>query len=336
MNYNEFVIVNTDKSTDKINCSYKYGGWTHYPEESFIFKKGLNFSPIDKQTYDKYISIDENTKINLISDKNKFFIGEHNSVCHFIHDTLGSILNGLLIDPDGEFYIIESCINEEFKPFFFEFMKKNNVNYKFINNKTKMIFTNKSFISDYDDGPMPSPVSLIYDNILQFIENKNIEPNKKVYVSRRTFENGQYLNSNRLINEEILENFLIDYGFEIIRPEIDFKNDFKKQINYFYQVKTLMALTTSGLCNSIFMQPNNNVLEFVTVIKEANRPISYLRKKSAENGSNNIYEVLHNYFKYLAKQKNHLYWAIANSTYDAIDLLNYLKNNKYLMQVISD
>ena len=33
--------------------------------------------------------------------------------------------------------------------------------------------------------------------------------------------------------EEILENFLIDYGFEIIRPEIDFKNDFKKSLRVF-------------------------------------------------------------------------------------------------------
>ena len=243
----------------------------------------------------------------------------------------------MLFRSNGDFYIIEDCVNQEFKPFFFEFMEKNKINYKFINNKIKMITTNNSFISDYDDGPMPSPVSLIYENLLQFIKNKNNKPNKKVYISRRSFQNDMHnLNSNRLLNEEVLENFLIDYGFEIVRPENDFKNDFKKQINYFYQVKTLMALTTSGLCNSIFMQPNNNVLEFVTVLKEANRPISHLRKKSAENDSNNIYEVLHNYFKYLAKQKNHLYWAIANSTYDAIDLLNYLKNNKYLMQVISD
>ena len=337
MDNNEFIIINGDKTTDKVNCSYKYGGWTHYPEESFIHKKGLKFSPIDKTIYDKYTVIDENTKINLISNKNKFFIGEHNSVCHFIHDTLGSILNGLLIDPNGDFYIIEDCVNQEFKPFFFEFMEKNNVNYKFINNKIKMIVSNNSFISDYDDGPMPSPVSLIYENLLQFVKNKNNKPNKKVYISRKSFQNDIHnLNSNRLLNEEVLENFLIDNGFEIIRPENDFKNDFKKQINYFYEVKTLFGVSTSGLCNSIFMPPNGNVLEFVTSIKEKNRPISNLRKKSSEGNDKNVYEMIHNYFKYLAKEKNHLYWAVANSTYDAIDLVNYLKNNKYLMQVITD
>ena len=335
MSNDEVLLIHEDKSIDKINCSYKYGGWTHYPNIC-MHKRGLKFAAVNEIVAEKYVPIDENTKLEIISDKNKFFIGEHNSICHFIHDTLGFILNGLLIDKDAEFYIIENCINQEFKPFFFEFMKKNNVNYKLINDKTKIITANNAFISDNEDGPLPSPVSLIYENLLQFVENKNVKPNKKTYISRKTFANGKYVNSNRLINEEVLEDFLFDYEFEIIRPENDFEKDLKKQINYFYQVKTLISVTTSGLCNSIFMPPDGNVIEIVTHLKEVARPISTLRKNSSEGKDRNVYEVIHNYYKYLSKEKNHLYWATTNSTYDAIDVVNYLKNNKYLMQVISD
>ena len=84
------------------------------------------------------------------------------------------------------------------------------------------------------------------------------------------------------------------------------------------------------------MPPDGNVIEIVTHLKEVARPISTLRKNSSEGKDRNVYEVIHNYYKYLSKEKNHLYWATTNSTYDAIDVVNYLKNNKYLMQVISD
>ena len=99
-----------------------------------------------------------------------------------------------------------------------------------------------------------------------------IKPFRKVYLSRKIVdrtrlrtgeESGARFNTDqRLLDEDILERFLVKHGFEIICPE-NFKDMFE-QSKYFSEVRTLVSLTSSGMANTIFMQKNTNILELVT------------------------------------------------------------------------
>ena len=117
-----------------------------------------------------------------------------------------------------------------------------------------------------------------------YVKEKDKIPFKKVYLSRRKVwrnieENDLYqkglkidLNSKksrprteiRIFEEEKLENFLSNYNFEILHPEEFFDKDYISQINYFYEVKTLMSVTSSGLVNQMLMQSNTNIIEIST------------------------------------------------------------------------
>ena len=58
-------------------------------------------------------------------------------------------------------------------------------------------------------------------------------------------------------------------GYESIYAPEKFKN-FEEQINYFNEVKTLVAISSSGLANSLFMQPQTTLFELQTNITTYN------------------------------------------------------------------
>ena len=79
----------------------------------------------------------------------------------------------------------------------------------------------------------------------------------------------------RCSNEQLLEKYLSDLGFEIICPE-DF-DSMEEQIKYFHTVKTLIAVTGSGLANMLWMKPNGKVIEIsVPIIVRGEESLQYL------------------------------------------------------------
>ena len=77
----------------------------------------------------------------------------------------------------------------------------------------------------------------------------------------------------RINNENQLENLFINIGYESIYAPEKFKN-FEEQINYFNEVKTLVAISSSGLANSLFMQPQTTLFELQTNINTYNNVIN--------------------------------------------------------------
>ena len=95
---------------------------------------------------------------------------------------------------------------------------------------------------------------------------------------------------------------------------------FEDQINYFYKTKTIFSVTSSGLTNSIFMQPGNNVIELQTPFE------TQMNVKGSLELHSEIYSNL-------CYTKNHNYLAIPSET-NSTKTINKIKNNKKMYNFI--
>ena len=125
-----------------------------------------------------------------------------------------------------------------------------------------------------------------------------------------------------------------------VKKFIIFKNDFFSQINYFYEVKTLMSVTSSGLVNQILMQPSTNILEISTSHffpkKMVEKSVAISELKPIDNITFSGEEHLQNFYKSFSHVKDQFYCAITNEDLQADTVINKIKNNKYLMDIIND
>jgi hypothetical protein len=117
---------------------------------------------------------------------------------------------------------------------------------------------------------------------LYLSEPVRAKPFRKVYLKRLPSpevigsvytEDGSYPNDVRMYDEDKLVEFFVDNGYEIVIPEEKFES-LAEQINYMSEVDTLAAVSSSGLINSLFMQPGQKVIEILAEIVN----INYLRE----------------------------------------------------------
>lgn len=159
--------------------------------------------------------------------------------------------------------------------------------------------------------------------------------NKKVYLTRRLVDKrGPYGDGldvsnkdftdfrmdDRMLNEEVLEEFFASKGFEIIAPEMF--ESVEDQVSFFGNVKTLVSVTSSGISNSIFMPEGSNVLELVTsfiVESHYNSPDGTPKAK--------LMEVLHNQYGPLAYLLDQNYARMPNFNRDPHDIINRIMNS---------
>ena len=88
---------------------------------------------------------------------------------------------------------------------------------------------------------------------------KDDKKGKKIYFSRATLK---YTHGGRkLINEEALEKFLIQNGFEIVHPH-DLESENEK-IALLNETDVLLGLSGSGLHNAAFMKSGTSVVQIV-------------------------------------------------------------------------
>jgi capsular polysaccharide biosynthesis protein len=124
-------------------------------------------------------------------------------------------------------------------------------------------------------------------------------PNKKIYISRKNYSSHDI----RVDNEEILENYFIEKGFQIVYPE-DIPT-FKEQFELFNSCSTLAALSGSGLTSLIFLQENQKVVEILTEVMVGFTMSDYETK--------NIIYGIHDHYRDMALLKNHTYLVVLNS-----------------------
>lgn len=136
-------------------------------------------------------------------------------------------------------------------------------------------------------GFSPNAIRSIYAKTKKYITHKDVEPFRKVFVSRKPPL------PERISNTKTMEDFFKSVGFEVIYPE-DFEN-FVEQINYFSQCKVIAGVSGSALSNCIFMKPGGTVLEISSLFI---------------NGSIEFPVEIHDFYRIMAMCKEHLYFSI--------------------------
>lgn len=226
------------------------------------------------------------------SEEEKFFCSSERPKSHFLIDTLMNFLNYVNKNiSDGLsrkiiIYDYESLDRKNLKSgnnivLLEDYIKKYNINHKILYPGTILIAKNITF--NVMVHPSINDWNNVYNFILEFIENKNIVPHKKVYISRSLSDkdplaisweeknNGHiwtndyiYKNDKRVDDEEKLEEYFKSLGFEIVHAQ-NFSN-ITDQINYFNYAKIIVGLTGNGLTNQFFMKNNQMVIELSTPI----------------------------------------------------------------------
>lgn len=144
-------------------------------------------------------------------------------------------------------------------------------------------------------------------------------PHRKIYLTRggagtdigevefdkEYGEYGGYTDDVRLLDEHKLEEYLSSNGYEILQPEVRFRTT-AEQILYMAEVKSLVAVTCSGLANVIFMQPGQTVIEIQSEIVQV---VSVTYDKDGYEKVK-LMQGIHNFYPPLSFMRNALHVCV--------------------------
>ena len=187
---------------------------------------------------------------------------------------------------------------ENFDNLLIQLLQENGISYTQVDNSEFAYLNAKNFIpingADLDTG-----VSLLYNYLLNKYNVIPETPNKKIYISRKNYSSHDI----RVDNEEVLENYFIEKGFEIVYPE-DIPT-FKEQFELFNSCSTLAALSGSGLTSLMFLQENQKVVEILTEVM--------VGFTMSDDETKVINYGIHDHYRLMSLLKNHTYLAVLNS-----------------------
>jgi hypothetical protein len=319
-------------------------------EEFFEFINKENLFIYANSTYKDYNlgnqveinkQISENCDVHYFKENTVAYFKMFNSFYHFYIDEVALIFNLFKKDPTCLFLIEVDKDQYESGHFgqpylrdFFNILKDFGIKYKIIynkNNKKIAIFSKATYIKTVEHGRYKVLVDGLVEKLSLYGNKDGSVPNKKVYLSRsmvpqrdnflemNTPKHGssslQFKTDKRINNEDLIEIFFQEHGFEIVCPE-NFQSLFD-QINFMSRVKLLISASGSGLTNYILMQKNQKVIELMTTI--------------ATSG----YDQVMSFFLELSFAMNHQHIIIPHSR-DPEEIIKSLKNNKYLMELINE
>lgn len=267
------------------------------------------------------------------NDQEKILINYHREFYHCFFDVLGTILYEHQKNKNVLFIINIYDINPEFYKeiynlFFFNTLNKLKINYEVVSPPPNNIIQISNFYTYYKYPPsMYDVITLIEQTGKDFYNN--MTPEKKVYVSRKKVtrtksdlqlfgglskERLLFADDKRIDDEDKLEQFFKNLGFEILCPE-DF-GCFEDQIKYFDNVRVLAGVTTAGLINAVYMPRGGTVLELSTPLLGNGR------------------ESIHHFYKEISFVKQHTYISITNFR-NAQNIINYINKNKGLENLLN-
>jgi len=221
---------------------------------------------------------------------------------------------------------------------FVEQLEKHNIEYSWVDLTKEYIVANKIYLPHHYTLGLSQPFlkRLSEKSIEVNVLNKNLKKDKKIYLSRKHMKlsdkkaqetNGSQrfpsiinnffkYHNDRVDDEEAVENFLRnEFGFEIIYPEIMFDKGMSEQINYMNQVKIVASLTSSSLSNLTYMNSDATIIEFTAPLNTEG------------------YETYHTQYQEMAQFLNQDYISVPHNR-SADDIINSIKNNKYLLKVL--
>lgn len=284
--------------------------------------------------------------LNLVSDNKKLVTTMHISFYHFYMDFVGRIVDHLKDDPDTELIIHNPMMNRQsiggsyvYDAFIDTLIKKgikyqvHNLNdYSVLNINNVYLLSNATTAKDY--------ASAVFDFFADQVKNPGITPHRDIFLSRKHMGNRLYPNSpdwawanhdNRIDDHDNIENYFRSIGYEVIMPES--LDSFENQLNTFYEARTIVSTTSSGLTNAVFMQPGQTVIELVTplVIHMSNH--SNPDENNAEQWT--IQEELHHFYAMIAFHKKHKFLMLGNKHRKSDDIIKQIEDDESLKQFIS-
>ena len=307
---------------------------------SFAF---LGFESMKIEKYDVFKLKKENV-IDLRNNKKTVLLFVPEGGFHLLVDFFNKIVN--LCETDLNFELILNFsadhvdgsrrgFDESFKVFLLKFLNDHGIGYTIIDDWTDIdqiivndfIFFNKTCI---ESSPITHSLFLKYFS--KYINDINQKPFRKVYLNRKNYSERQehdttlsYNQDNRMQNEQILQEYLFKNGVECLSLENKF-NTFEEQINYFYSVKILIAATSAGLTNCLYMQPGSILVELVTP--------QLIEHNTSDGPSLGI--SINSLWQPITSVKEIDHISVSNLERNAIAVLNKIKNTTYLQKVIEE
>ena len=287
--------------------------------------------------------INKNVEVkNFLSDKKKVFISLTTQPYHFFHDCIGHFLSIYEKEPNALYIFDLSALHkrdEKYLSFFKKTLENKNVDFIFLQLTQETIIYANNFYIQYTSNETTNAGNNIYDFFSSWIKNKETKPFRKIYLSRSFIQKGDFSkivlpgasfsHDERIDDEKLLENYLKDNGFEIIVPETYF-DTFEDQVNKFYEAKTIISLTGSGLINMVWMQPGCTVVELATSM------VLPLNFADEENNIRHVEETIHHFFSTLSINKQHNYVAIPNTKRNAKNIIKNIENNYFLKSIVKE
>lgn len=300
----------------------------------------------EKNMVSGYVHADKAAKtLDLTSKDHKTILLCVGSFYHFFLDDVSSIIEAIQQYPDNEVIIDISRVDALMSQpdgsftFFFEFIELLKF-YKIKHRVVKLTDFDVVYINDFYIANYRTVSTLRAQNIYEFfgpyVKDLEQKPYRNVYVSRRRQDEslrkhkvfdentGFSYDGLRIDDELALEKTFLDLGYEIVYPE-DF-NGFDEQVNFFYSVKTIASLTSSGLTNAVFMQPGGTLIEIVSPVIA--KPIS------PDGIAEPLQKGIHNFYKDIAFLKNHNYVAIQNPNFKFEEVSSTIESNKKLKEFL--
>jgi hypothetical protein len=235
--------------------------------------------------------------------------------------------------PDALFVVdyAQAAGDKTFAPFAEKFLEYLKINFVMLNSSEEDIVANNFIPVGY--GEVPVTHRYMKDASEAYLATAGIErglAEKKAYLSRRSIKPRPYdnikpgLSTNidyRMYNEEALEQFFFELGYDIVVPELF--ASMEDQIKYFSEVSVLVSTTSSGLANMIFMPEGSTVIELATTF-----PMMH----TIDQNSDGV-ESLHHIYAGLSYMTNKNYIAIPNYTRQADDVTGIIKSSKLLQKI---
>jgi hypothetical protein len=325
-------------------------------EEHDVFNPNrLKIFELNEKTVTKgYVDADNAKAIHFISPRKKLIKTIVASYYHAIADDLAEIVYALDRYPNSELIINVGDIRNglsrpdwDFIGFFLRCLDDKKVKYTLVElSKFDVIYMNNFTMLSF---PFHSGARLdmLSDFFKKYVTKPKQKPYRKVFVSRGKMPfrepskdaiNFSYKDDNRIDHPQKIEQVFRDLGFEIIFPE-DFTS-FQDQLDFFYSVKTLASVTSSGIVNAVFMQPGGTIVELSTPLITQSPVVN--DKYLMDNGIDpkdytldvNTVQEIHMFYHNLAFFKGHAYVSIPNYYRDTEKIKAFIDANAPLKEML--
>lgn len=318
-------------------------------------RKGGYYELSDKNIVKGYLDAKGKTPIHLLNNNKKLLKVVNASYYHALADDLAEVVFAMTLYPDYELVLdisnIVDGLNEPSMNFFGYFLDRlveEGVTYTLVDSsKYDLMYINNFSVAEF---PFHSGARLdLLSNFMVKPEDRVEKPFRKVFVSRKLqgmkpdmeeAANFSYKNDTRIDNHEELEQIFIELGFEIVDAEL--LPDFKDQLQIFKEAKVLVSLTSSGITNSIFMNPGSTLVEIVTpLITQTPLANSVYFDSVGIDPTDyeldiNVVQEVHMFYHNLAFFKNFLYVGIPNYTRENKKIREFIDAHPSLKALLSE